>query len=257
MDKTVLEFARMGIGSKGMLGITKSQWNSMSKNELRNFFHLRKTQGYHNFPDFRSWYKHIDKANGFYFVEEEMKDKPANCFVRSDGSCVPVGVTYTEKEACEMALCVPKKMEKNMRTGFDANVNIGVVQGSPSEDTQRSHLQNRLWHIAHAKQREMYTHFKLGEDDRPTSPEEMIERIKKGEFSLKEPDSYDKKGKPIYYDRPTHYFEWRKEPKDEEGYNTAMKTMNEAKTKVEDRIVVLPPVEGLKALEEFEAATFH
>jgi hypothetical protein len=171
----------------------------------------------------------------------------------------------TMKNSLDCCVAVPqaekacKKQEKKMFNEYD------TYEMSETE-RQKNYLSNSLSSAYWTKDAELMEAFNLNGVTPPRSPKEFVEFIKDGKFEfvknyLNDDGSWrDDVNHPYFYDNNiTHYMNWINPDKvpDLEGYRAASKKMNEAKTKADRKIVVGEPAEGLAALEEFEAATFH
>ena len=141
-----------------------------------------------------------------------------------------------------------EKMENNM---FDVAL--------PTEtERQRAHLIRRSWNIKQEKIYAARDHFHLDDDDYPRTPAEYVERIKAGKFVLRKADDTDDEGGEIFYNSPPRYIVFRDpaNPADHKGFNAFSDKVHEARVKLEDKITVSDPVDGLTLLEAFEATDF-
>lgn len=171
-------------------------------------------------------------------------------------SITPLAPLPATKPSYPQACCEPKQMaprkakgKKAMRYDYDLDAYV-----SESEDqTKRAYLQNRLEGQSYAKDIELQKQFGLMDDDAPTTPTELVERIKEGKYAINK-EYEDKK----VYD-PARYIRWRDPSvkEDKEGYTLALKAKDKASTATLDQIKIANPEAALKALQDFEAATFH
>lgn len=124
------------------------------------------------------------------------------------------------------------------------------------DQTRLDHLTRRLFVANGNQDLKLRQHFGLEDDNRPATAKEFVQRIKDGKFTLRDEDSED----CYYTDADFAYnIRWRdpsvKEDKD--GYTAAKKNMEAAYNAAKDQIYISSPEAGLKALQEFESATFH
>ena len=99
----------------------------------------------------------------------------------------------------------------------------------------------------------------------PKSPKEYVEMIKAGKFIfgkayLNEDGSWrDDSDHPYFYESISRFIHWE-DPAlkpDQAGYDAAEKLMDSAWKDAQRTIRIGTPTEGRKALEEFEAKSFH
>lgn len=144
--------------------------------------------------------------------------------------------------------------ENNMYT--TANTAAAVIQTTPPvEVDQRKYLLKRLENSYYDKERAFHAEFKLNPVDGPKTVKDLVAKIKAGDYTLlydwtEEAETWGTAGL-------LDYIRWSKETPDRDGFDAAMKKTKEAKKAATDTITILSPEEGLKALQEFEAATFH
>lgn len=150
--------------------------------------------------------------------------------------CVTMDVTFDYLQE------IKKKEETPMRT---------------HEQDQKSYLETRLYHTYNEKDSELANVFGLV-DLYPKNAEETVKFIQEGKFTLRDRDREDSDFDFDDYS-PFSGFIWRDPAvkKDREGYDAARAKLTKAKTAAMDRITVSSPEAGLKALQEFESATFH
>lgn len=150
-----------------------------------------------------------------------------------------------------------KKEEETMSTSY---INISNDQKQSDEMTKTEYLLGRIRNAYYAKSSELRTFFKLDDDDAPTSPKELVERIQAGAFELPKPrfeDSDDRDEDFYDYCNPIRNIRWRSGPADRAGYEAADKKLKDALQAGKDTIMIGTPAEGLATLQAFESATFH
>lgn len=131
-------------------------------------------------------------------------------------------------------------------------------------ENQRQHLRDRLSDTFRDKKTALRRHFHLEDDAPPKTPQQIVDRIKAGQYvSLKDREWEDRMSSSgvLRWCDPSPYagIRWR-DPKvveDVEGFRAAEEVLDAARITVKDSIVVLSLEEGLKALREFEEKTFH
>jgi len=151
----------------------------------------------------------------------------------------------------------PEHKEKNMR--YDNTVSIAVAPapdaGNQTEKEQRRYLRSRLWSISSDKVEDFYKVFRLNDDAQPQTIKELKDRLASGMFVIRGEDT----DKIVGWNSGVNYIRWRDpaKPEDQDGYDAAMKKLDEARQKAEDEITILPPEKGLEAVRAFEGTTFH
>lgn len=119
------------------------------------------------------------------------------------------------------------------------------------ENDQRNYIERRIYDVMEEKEISMSRHFKLLDDESPKTAEETIQRIKDGNFVLREKNSFWGNS---FNDR----VQWRNPAavKDQDGFDAAEKRMFEAKKTLMDKARLYPIAEATKAFEEFKTADF-
>lgn len=146
--------------------------------------------------------------------------------------------------------------EKN--TKIDLNVDVNAQSNNLDQD-RILYLINRLSDIASITKIEAARPtYHMDDDASPSTPADLVQRIKDGKYT------FDKKlvnedgtwKMDVYEDwyNASAMLRWRTVPADKEGFNAFVKKVRAAERKVEDVIRVSAPSDGLKALQEFEAA---
>lgn len=183
-----------------------------------------------------------------------------DCYVSLGVATYP-GVTITN--ACVSLANLPRDHAKSMLLGEQTKAMLNTIEEEEEDmsydafndqDTNaRQYIEGRLMQIYHNKSGALQRDFGLVDDERPTTAKELITRITEGKFKV----SADKMEKDSY--SPMDYFRWRDPSvkEDRAGFNTALVNMNEAKTEVQDTIMVGTPADALTALKAFESKTFH
>jgi len=152
-----------------------------------------------------------------------------------------------------------KKQEKKMFNDFNENE-------TTETERQRNYLQDQLMAVFWKKDSVLGEEFNLEGLKPPQSPQEFVNYVKEGKFTfeknfLNDDGSWrEEVGHPWFHSNAfANYIVWTDPDNlpDQKGYKAAYAKLIEAKAKVERKIVVSTPAEGLVALEEFEAATYH
>lgn len=113
-----------------------------------------------------------------------------------------------------------------------------------------NYLKGRAYRIRDDKQTELRKQFSMDANAAPVTPEEAIERIVEGRYTLVEKD------KRSWHMGVYGAIIWRdpKVPADPVGYEAAMKELDKAYQKVVDTIMVAEAVDALAAVQAFEVA---
>lgn len=165
-------------------------------------------------------------------------------------------------DCCEVAPVPPSLNEleckkENTTMYYDDDCECGTP--TLPEIRKSNYLKMRLDSVAYDKSHEFNTIFFIDNDDAPVGPDEMLARIAAGKFVI--PRDEDADGKPINKFKRYHEREilWRDpaKPADKNGRDAAQEKLDAAKAKTADSIMILPPEQGLAALQAFEAQTFH
>ena len=122
------------------------------------------------------------------------------------------------------------------------------------EENQREHLRARVYEIRDAKVVTLKRAYGLEDDEAPSTPQELVDRIKAGTFVLNN-QTKDEYTNVCY---ATRYIRWRDPAKveDKEGYRKAKDVLWAAFQKAIDAVTILPVVDGLTAMQAFEAQIF-
>lgn len=168
---------------------------------------------------------------------------------------------------CTAVPCVPspwgytpviQEQEKEQTMRIET---IAVAPAAQSEiATQRHFLENELYAARSLKARDMRKDFFLEDDEAPKTIKERKQRIADGKYIIDwnvDEDDYDEDME--YYGVSRGSIIWRdpKFPKDQKGYDAAIKAM-ETEVKLTKRIIEIKDADaGLTAVTDFEAKTFH
>lgn len=157
-------------------------------------------------------------------------------------------------------VCKPQPQPKACTKQVDASVNVALIGVGDQSDTNKlDHLVSRLYALQWEKYGVLDRAFY--HIDQPKTAEEAIERIKAGKFTLDQKaidrakDEIEENDGESYYG-PWYGFSWETEKKDKKAYQAVRKLISDDYQKALDDIKVLPPVEGLAALREFEAKEY-
>jgi hypothetical protein len=130
-----------------------------------------------------------------------------------------------------------------------------VAAAQPESVEQRQYLLNRLYTVREKKRQELHKHFKLNPVKGPTTLKDLVEKLKSGDVDL--PDYYTDEYEFYSVNSLISEIRWTKDKPDQKGYDAAIAKRDEAYNATVDTIKILSPEEGLKALQAFEAMTFH
>lgn len=144
--------------------------------------------------------------------------------------------------------CKQEEKENTMRL---------YANGADSET--KNFILTRLSTAAATKKTALKTTYGLVDDAAPKTPKELVDRILAGNIVL--PKDADDKDRYSYYGIRDMFETIRfRDPKvleDKDGYKVAADKVDLAVKTTEETIVVLDAQTGLKALQDFEAATFQ
>lgn len=130
-------------------------------------------------------------------------------------------------------------------------VNITPETVDPNQD-KREYFYGRLGDIVSRKGTEAHKAFGLRDDEDPRDGEETVKRIQAGRFELVD-NGHDWAGR----DRKRILWRDPSIPRDRDGYDKAMETLFDTKTKATDKLWGTEPSEWLKILEDFESTTIN
>ncbi len=138
-----------------------------------------------------------------------------------------------------------------------------IVNPQTETDKQRDYLLSRLDDVFHDRNTtfDLRKMFHLDVDNRPKDGKELIERIKKGDFTIDEKQFKNREdfinGEEIDDDdwfgkNPLFGIVWNGPKADSKGYHAALKEREEAYKAAKDTIWVKSPEDGLAAVEAFK-----
>lgn len=149
--------------------------------------------------------------------------------------------------------CKKKRKETDMYATANA---VTIAAPVISEEANgRLHLRNRLRTMKFDKFAELEKKFNIATPDSPKSAKEAIELIKAGKFTIKTNQDGEENDYESWYRRLV----WRApdQKPDQDGFKAAAKKLDKAYQDGKDTIIISDLAKGLKALHEFESATFH
>jgi hypothetical protein len=166
------------------------------------------------------------------------KDKPFPSFsIPSINSLGQLEVTEVTPDVC-YGVAPWKQQESNMQVAVNTQ-----------EDTARDHLMQRLHQLRWTKEEELGQKFHVSRKS-PKNVKEAKDWLISGYYRFD-----DKSDDETYW---RDYFRWGTEDPDKEGFYAAMTKMKAAKQEAEDIVMVKTDEDArLKALKDFETATFH
>lgn len=147
---------------------------------------------------------------------------------------------YGCKGACTKE---PNKKENNM--------------GYEIETAQRQHLQSRLRDVREAHSSAMRDKYNMNPVRSPKTLEELTAALAKGHYTLNK-DMFTADGRFTGWTSSRDAIIWTNpdKPEDKAGYDAAKALLGKAYTAAKDVIIVKSLDDGLKALNDFETATF-
>lgn len=196
------------------------------------------------------------------FVDIPKKEKKMNC--------TPISICSTgmiSLDCCNASIPQPhkscvKEKESNMYNNKSVNVDLNIETNiAKSQDLiKTSYLENELYAVSYAKEKDARKVFYMDADQAPTTPKEYVERIKAGTFTFKDrftnADGEWLNGYGGCY-TADYAIEWRTVPADKVGYKAALDKVKVAMKDAERTIKIGTPAEGLAALKAFEAMTIN
>lgn len=163
--------------------------------------------------------------------------------------------SIAKKAPSDKAGCINK--EPTMRDYYPtAAASITVDSTSKSEAETKAYLDNRLNNLRWTKENDLRKPFNM-DDLTFETVEEFLALMTSGKYEVKDEDKKKKTHGSVGY--AFDYIRLRDpaKPKDEAGYTAALKKLYEGYQFTQDTIKVMPAADGLTALREFEAKTFH
>lgn len=148
------------------------------------------------------------------------------------GNCVPTtGMVAVPQQE--------KKMELEI---------INATSADSVESQKIRYLKDRAYTVYYTKQAAMRREFGLDDDPRPTTVEDLVERIKAGTYTVR--DNADE-----YYN-VMDMIKWRDPSKktDLKGFKTAYNKLDKELKAVLDTAAIGNPAEGLAAIQKWEDA---
>lgn len=190
------------------------------------------------------WY-----ANEYQLITKE--ERQMQYIDDFDCLCAPVSCTPISLSTIGYAKPTSKSYAKKENT-----MNIAAsttIAATPTDQRQRDYLLGRLESISYDKHSGFYKHFKLDPVEFPKTFKELVEKIKADDFFMEEKRMDQKMSIYSIMD----YVRWTKDKPDQAGYDKACEELKKAQQATKDLIIISEPKDGLKALNDFEAKTFH
>ncbi len=120
-----------------------------------------------------------------------------------------------------------------------------------ADQARVKYLKERVSEIVSDKRSDVHDFF-LGQD-LPKTVKELKERMAAGKYLIDSDDNI----KIYEYDSPGHFITFRDKPIDRDGYDAAVEEIEKARISATDQIMVGDAATALKAVQDFEARTFH
>lgn len=156
---------------------------------------------------------------------------------------------------CDMprkGICTKSKKEKKMNRVNIEDISVNIeAKAQATDESQRQHLQYRLEDEATKKFASLRKQFYLDDDDRPSTPKELVDRILAGKYIL--PSEEEAKKMQYWGHSIFSQITWR-DPAlkaDQAGYDKAFDALMALKTDASDDIRVQSPADGLVTLRKF------
>lgn len=166
----------------------------------------------------------------------------------------PCGLT--ECNICEQK----EKKERDMYTNLNVSPRLEINAPASETSEQRGYLRSRLSDIFWSKNSDLRKTYGLEDMDAPKNLKELKQRLADGMYSFRKNNDGDdyEDDYEFGWNGPLHMIRWRDPAvkEDREGFDAAMKRMEEAKTKVADAIAIFEASEALAAVQEFEKQSF-
>lgn len=182
--------------------------------------------------------------------------------VVSDYNIVSAPTVATNSFACVDACpkAEPKRsfLGKQKEGNNPMNYATATVTAATTEtQDQRKYLANRLQDVYFDKERPLYAMFGLTDDEAPTSPKELKQRIADGKFTILglPKDGEDEDEDDFFYGGWSRMLRWRDPAKklDRDGYDAARKELKDMYQKTLDIIKIDDVKAGLDAVKALEA----
>jgi hypothetical protein len=154
-------------------------------------------------------------------------------------------------DCCVQDIPAPIQIKEEKMNTANSVATLVSVSKETTEERRISFLLDQLTDANYRKTAELRRSYGLLDDERPRTAQELVDRIKDGQFELDE-KTKDDRGffEHIRWCNP-------KIKKDKVGYEEASKKMEEAHRQASRTIILKDQAEGLEALEKFEKAKFH
>lgn len=178
--------------------------------------------------DYMTCKRHFDSKTGCDFREHWDRKPLANSACESCPSKPPKG----------------KKGKKKMSRDFDFDYDMGETVPTSMDAKRQTFLLDSLYQTAEEKDLDLRKQFGLKDDDAPTNPKELVERIKAGKFTL--PDETKRR----YHYSALDGIRWRDPDlkEDQAGYEAAWNAFRKAKETAHEDIMIKDGEAGLAAL---------
>jgi len=150
---------------------------------------------------------------------------------------------------CKEPFWGPKNAKKKDKSPMNYASATVIAQDNTERD-QRRFLSEQLYTAYYTAKTALERKFGLIDDEAPKTLLDTVKRIQDGLFVI--PEKY--KDEKVY--GGLGHLRWRdpKTVEDKDGFEAAKDELKKARNAVERTITILSPAEGLKALQDFEAA---
>lgn len=185
----------------------------------------------------------LKRPDGYY---QDLK----NSFVEKN-ELETLWVEYTDRLREQNPNLPTIQKEEKESTMYDTCVDVS------EKSVQRSHLRDTASNFYHDHEKNLRKEFYLDDDQRPKTVKEMLQRIKDGLFIAPDEKEEERLSKNWGYS-PWQNITWRDPSKtaNRDGFNDAMKKMEDAYADLLDDIAILDPAEGLTKVRAFRDTKF-
>lgn len=163
--------------------------------------------------------------------------------------CTPTVPCKPTTACCGMK----KKKESTMRDYPNVNLELNASDRPSDLSQAREALVSRLRDVRDEKDTTLRAAFFMDKPSEPKTAAEAIARIVAGKFQPIDVAKDEAKANTTWDYKWYRSIDWRTQPKDEAGYDTANAKLDEAYEDAKLTIRVLTEPEGLKAFKDFQA----
>lgn len=181
--------------------------------------------------------------------------------INTIASCKPaMPIGYIEHLMCPPVVepVKNKKVKNPMKAPHYINnaTTIAAAAEVNVEATQRDFMAKRIRDIRAGLGEGLRKQFNMDSREVPRTPQELIDAIKNGKFSLDEKIMARADKDAFYWHGPFYGIIWGDAPPDTDGFEKADKALEAAAQEVTDTVTLAPIDEARKALKDFQSWTY-